>query len=67
MLSKKYGIVAAQLLLTRDVFSHEVQYSNVYSTLTELMKRNVLPIINENDTVAIDELTFGDNDMLSAC
>ncbi|WP_277678218.1 glutamate 5-kinase [Gracilibacillus dipsosauri] len=63
---KKYGIVAAQLLLTRDVFSHEVQYSNVYSTLTELMKRNVLPIINENDTVAIDELTFGDNDMLSA-
>ncbi|WP_163539281.1 glutamate 5-kinase [Gracilibacillus sp. YIM 98692] len=63
---KTYGIVTAQLLLTKDVFSNETQYSNVYSTLTELLKRDVLPIINENDTVAIDELTFGDNDMLSA-
>ncbi|WP_018933986.1 glutamate 5-kinase [Gracilibacillus lacisalsi] len=63
---RTYNMVTAQLLLTKDVFSNERQYSNVYSTLTELLKRDVIPIINENDTVAIDELTFGDNDMLSA-
>lgn len=63
---RDYGMVTAQLLLTKDVFSNEMQYSNVYTTLTELLKRDVIPIINENDTVAIDELTFGDNDMLSA-
>jgi glutamate 5-kinase len=63
---KTYGIVAAQLLLTRGTFVNEEQYGNVYAALTELLKRSVLPIINENDSVAVDELTFGDNDMLSA-
>ncbi|WP_067836203.1 glutamate 5-kinase [Amphibacillus sediminis] len=63
---KQYGYVTAQLLLTRDVFSQEPQFTNVYQTITELLKRGVIPIINENDSVAIDELTFGDNDMLSA-
>ncbi|MRH42562.1 glutamate 5-kinase [Aquibacillus halophilus] len=63
---KEHQIVTAQLLLTRDVFVSEEQYGNAYSTLKELLKRSVLPIINENDSVAIDELTFGDNDMLSA-
>ncbi|WP_226035010.1 glutamate 5-kinase [Aquibacillus saliphilus] len=63
---KTHQIATAQLLLTRDVFVNEQQYSNAYSTLKELLKRAVLPIINENDSVAIDELTFGDNDMLSA-
>ncbi|MDX8046240.1 glutamate 5-kinase [Gracilibacillus sp. S3-1-1] len=63
---RTFNMVTSQLLLTKDVFSNETQYSNVYSTLTELLKRDVIPIINENDTVAIDELTFGDNDMLSA-
>ncbi|MFD1363614.1 glutamate 5-kinase [Lentibacillus salinarum] len=63
---KAHGIIAAQLLLTRNVFVNQAQYGNVYSTLTELLKRSVLPIINENDSVAVDELTFGDNDMLSA-
>ncbi|MGN8646961.1 glutamate 5-kinase [Gracilibacillus sp. HCP3S3_G5_1] len=63
---RHFNMVTAQLLLTKDVFSNETQYSNVYSTLTELLKRDVVPIINENDTVVIDELTFGDNDMLSA-
>lgn len=56
----------SQILLTRDNFSHEQQFNNIYQTITELLKRNVLPIINENDTVATEELTFGDNDMLSA-
>ncbi|TFJ92005.1 glutamate 5-kinase [Lentibacillus salicampi] len=63
---KRHGIVAAQLLLTRQNFLHKGQYNNANATLSELLKRHVLPIINENDSVAVDELTFGDNDMLSA-
>lgn len=63
---KKHQIVTAQLLLTRYSFVNKSQYNNAYSTLTELLKRNALPIINENDSVSVDELTFGDNDMLSA-
>ncbi|QHE52849.1 glutamate 5-kinase [Pontibacillus sp. HMF3514] len=62
----KNNINIAQLLLTRQNFSQKDQYKNVYQTITELLKRGVLPIINENDSVAVDELTFGDNDMLSA-
>lgn len=59
-------IVPAQLLLTRDDFSNRERFRNAFSTITELLERGILPIINENDTVAINELTFGDNDMLSA-
>ncbi|MCM3362908.1 glutamate 5-kinase [Niallia sp. Sow4_A1] len=62
----KYGIVPAQILITRNDFSKRDRYRNAYSTLTELLERNILPIINENDTVSVEELTFGDNDMLSA-
>lgn len=62
----KYNIVPAQILLTRSDFSNRERYRNAFSTITELLERGILPIINENDTVAIDELTFGDNDMLSA-
>ena len=61
-----YEIVTAQMLLTRNNFNDKEQYRNIYQTLTELLRRKVLPIINENDSVAVDELTFGDNDMLSA-
>lgn len=63
---KKHNIVTAQLLLTRHSFGDKEQYQNAYAALSELLKRNVLPIINENDSVAIEELTFGDNDMLSS-
>lgn len=62
----KYGIVPAQVLITRNDFSKRDRYRNAYATLTELLERNILPIINENDTVSVEELTFGDNDMLSA-
>ncbi|MDQ0340483.1 glutamate 5-kinase [Caldalkalibacillus uzonensis] len=62
----KHGIVTAQLLLTRYDFADRERYNNAYRTLTELLAREALPIINENDSVAVDELTFGDNDMLSA-
>ncbi|MFC7322456.1 glutamate 5-kinase [Halobacillus campisalis] len=63
---KRHGVVAAQLLLTRQNFLYKEQYQNAHATLSELLKRKVTPIINENDSVAVDELTFGDNDMLSA-
>lgn len=62
----EYGIIPAQILLTRTDFSNKSRYRNAYETLTELLSRGILPIINENDTVSIEELTFGDNDMLSA-
>ncbi|EZH67132.1 hypothetical protein DH09_04145 [Bacillaceae bacterium JMAK1] len=62
----KQSIAVAQLLLTRSTFSHEEQYNNAYQTLAELLKRRVIPIINENDSIAIEELTFGDNDWLSS-
>ncbi|WP_243291569.1 glutamate 5-kinase [Bacillus sp. FJAT-47783] len=63
---KQHGMVCAQLLLTRGDFQKKEQYKNAHNTLQELLKRSVLPIINENDSVSIEELTFGDNDMLSA-
>ncbi|WP_408008504.1 glutamate 5-kinase [Pseudalkalibacillus sp. A8] len=63
---KEHGIVSAQLLLTKNDFIQKEQYNNAYGVLIELIKRSVLPIINENDSVSIEELTFGDNDMLSA-
>ncbi|WP_339062908.1 glutamate 5-kinase [Tepidibacillus marianensis] len=56
----------AQILLTRYDFANRIQYQNAYQTLSMLLKRGIVPIINENDSVAIDELTFGDNDRLSA-
>lgn len=62
----EFNLTPAQILLTRDDFSNRERYKNAFSTITELLARGILPIINENDTVAIDELTFGDNDMLSA-
>lgn len=62
----RHDMTPAQLLLTRDDFSDQTRYSNAYSTLNELLKRGAIPIINENDSISIVELTFGDNDMLSA-
>ena len=61
-----YNLNVAQLLLTRDDFTQKKRYQNAHATLSELLERNIIPIINENDTVSISELTFGDNDMLSA-
>lgn len=61
-----HHIVPAQILLTRNDFSKQDRYKNAYATVTELLERGILPIINENDTVSVEELTFGDNDMLSA-
>jgi glutamate 5-kinase len=56
----------AQVLLTRDDLVQRSRYLNAYQTFHELLKLGVIPIVNENDTVAVDELKFGDNDTLSA-
>ena len=61
-----FGIRVAQILLTRDGLDHRQRYLNARSTLESLLKWEVLPIVNENDTVSIEELKFGDNDQLSA-
>ncbi|MFZ0443068.1 MAG: glutamate 5-kinase [Bacillus sp. (in: firmicutes)] len=63
---KKFNITPALILLTRNDFSKKDRYRNAFATLSELLERGILPIINENDTVSVKELTFGDNDMLSA-
>jgi glutamate 5-kinase len=55
-----------QLLLTRAIFSARSRYLNARNTLLTLLKRGAIPIINENDTVSVEELRFGDNDTLSA-
>ncbi|MDP8921900.1 MAG: glutamate 5-kinase [Chloroflexota bacterium] len=60
------GYVVAQLLLTYDDFQDRRRYLNLRNTLAGLQDRRVLPIINENDTISIDEIRFGDNDVLSA-
>ncbi len=62
----EFGIIPAQILLTRDDFTNRERYRNAYAALMELLERRILPIINENDTISVRELTFGDNDMLSA-
>ncbi|MBE8967657.1 glutamate 5-kinase [Nostocales cyanobacterium LEGE 12452] len=56
----------AQVLLTRSDLVQRSRYLNAYNTFQELLGLGVIPIVNENDTVAIDELKFGDNDTLSA-
>lgn len=63
-----YGIVAAQILLTRADFSNRRRIQNALMTIEELLRLGIIPVINENDTVATDELVlkFGDNDSLSA-
>lgn len=56
----------AQVLLTRSDLVQRSRYVNAYRTFQELLRLNVIPIVNENDTLAVDELKFGDNDTLSA-
>jgi glutamate 5-kinase len=63
---RNHGLIAAQLLLNREDMDDRRRYLNARLALTELVRRNAIPVINENDTVNIEELKFGDNDMLSA-
>lgn len=61
-----YEIVVAQVLLTRDDLTNRTRYLNARDTMTELISRNIIPIINENDTIATKEFRVGDNDNLAA-
>lgn len=60
------GFHAAQILLTRDDLEDRKRYTKAKATLETLLEANVVPIINENDTVSVEEIRFGDNDLLSA-
>jgi glutamate 5-kinase len=62
---RKHGLKVAQILVTREDLSNKARYLNVHNTLNELLGSGVVPIINENDSVAVDEIKFGDNDTLS--
>jgi glutamate 5-kinase len=63
---EKHGLIAAQVLLSRLDLAEVSRYKNAQNTLERLLRFQAIPIINENDTVAVEELCFGDNDRLSA-
>ncbi len=62
----KHGIAAAQVLLTLDDTQNKRRFLNARGTLSKLLEHRIVPIINENDTVATEEIRFGDNDRLAA-
>ncbi|MCW2795755.1 glutamate 5-kinase [Nocardioides sp.] len=62
----RHGVVAGQVLLTVDDVTRRSHYRNAFQTFAKLLELGVLPIVNENDTVATSEIRFGDNDRLAA-
>ncbi len=65
-LFQKYNHTVAQILLTGSDFRHEDRYHNFQNTIQRLLELGVMPVINENDTIATEEIKVGDNDTLSA-
>ena len=63
---REHGMHAAQILLTHEDLADRKRYLNARSTLRTLLALNIIPVINENDTVATEEIKFGDNDTLGA-
>ena len=63
---REFGLISSQILLTHEDLADRRRYLNARSTLRTLLALGVIPIINENDTVATDEIRFGDNDTLAA-
>ncbi|MGB8466669.1 MAG: glutamate 5-kinase [Terrimicrobiaceae bacterium] len=64
---RRHGLIVAQLLLTHDDIDSRMRRMNAFNTIERILAAgNIVPIINENDTVAVEELRFGDNDRLSA-
>ena len=61
----KHGLRAGQILVNRSDFEDRVRYLNIQRTIEALHKMNAIPIINENDTVAVEEIRFGENDILA--
>src|SRR5699024_4989620 len=62
----QYDIHVAQILLTKEDFESEARTLNIRNTLFTLLDEGVIPIINENDTVCVEEIKIGDNDVLAA-
>jgi len=62
----KFGLLCSQVLLSADVFDSSAHIAHAKVAIDTLLENNVVPIINENDTVSVEELVFGDNDRLSA-
>src|SRR4051794_16506691 len=62
----RHGLRVGQVLLTADDVVRRTHYRNAHRTLTRLLDLGVVPVVNENDTVATDEIRFGDNDRLAA-
>ncbi|KRC66693.1 gamma-glutamyl kinase [Aeromicrobium sp. Root236] len=62
----QHGLVVGQVLLTADDVTRRSHYRNAYQTFARLLELGVVPIVNENDTVATSEIRFGDNDRLAA-
>ena len=65
-LFEKHAKTVAQILLTQTGIMQRARYLNAINTMNSLFKLNVVPVINENDTVAVEEIKFGDNDKLAA-
>jgi glutamate 5-kinase len=65
-LFSRQDLLAAQVLLTQDDFVRRRQFVNAQNTLEHLLSAGAIPVVNENDTVATEEITFGDNDRLAA-
>src|SRR6478736_2145479 len=63
---RRHGRHAAQLLLTHEDFDSRPRYLNMRNTLSALFEWDAVPVINENDTISVDEIKFGDNDYLAA-
>lgn len=65
-LFRQKNIQVGQILLTNDIFQNEERRINAQNTLLNLIRHRIVPVINENDTVATEEIKFGDNDVLAA-
>ena len=63
---RELGLLTSQCLLSYDDFNREVSRKNIHNTINVLLENGYIPIINENDTVATEEIQFGDNDKLAA-
>lgn len=62
----EYGLIVGQVLLTREDIAHRQRFLNARNTLQTMLSLDIIPVINENDTVAVDEIKLGDNDNLAA-
>lgn len=62
----RYNHTVAQILATRDVFSNKTRRENIYNTMHTLLSMGIIPIINANDSVSVEQLDFDENDTLSA-